>query len=74
VLEIAMVLLVLVAVRRRSPGTVRRPAAVAGSPAAGSARLVALLGAGALVVAAVATPAMAATEAGAHAHPHFSSH
>ncbi|MDQ1641104.1 MAG: hypothetical protein QOJ90_455 [Actinomycetota bacterium] len=74
VLEVAMVLLVLVAVRRRSPGTVGRSAEVAGSAATGSARLVALLGAGALVVAAVATPAMAATEAGAHAHPHFSSH
>lgn len=31
----------------------------------------ALLGAGALVMAALTTPALAATDAGAHAHPHF---
>jgi hypothetical protein len=74
VLEVAMVLCVLVALPRRSAGVAGPPAAMSGSPARASARLVALMATGALVVAAVATPAMAATEAGAHAHPHFSSH
>jgi hypothetical protein len=69
VLEVGLILCISLAAV--SSATVRRevPPHTA-TPALASARVVALLAAGALAVSAIATPAMAATSAGDHAHPH----
>jgi hypothetical protein len=68
VLEVGLILCVALAARSRA--TVRRGVPQQATPALASARFVALLAAGALAVSALATPAMAATMAGDHAHPH----
>jgi len=65
VLEVALLLCLVAAAPRRSP----EPAVDGGSR--GAIRYVSLLFAGALAVSAVATPAMAASESGEHAEPHF---
>jgi hypothetical protein len=62
-LEVATVLALAVLARAGDRPLSRRP------PASAS-RYVALLFAGALAVSAMTTPALAATEAGGHAHPH----
>lgn len=70
-LEVALILCILAAIPR--PASLpRTPEATPSTTpsAASSARFVALLAAGALAVSAVATPAMATTEAGQYAHGH----
>ncbi len=69
VLEVGLILSVALAVRSGVMVTPDGPEQTA-RPALASARFVTLLAAGALAVSAVATPAMAATMAGDHAHPH----
>jgi hypothetical protein len=66
VLEVALLLCLVVATRPAPQPTVDRRAS-AGAPA----RFVALMMVGAFAVAGLATPAMAATESGEHAHGHF---
>ena len=72
-LEVGLVL--CVALAARSSATARRDGAELNPrPALTSVRFVSLLAAGALAVSAVATPAMAATMAGDHAHSHHGEH
>jgi hypothetical protein len=68
-LEVGLVLCVALAARSSATVPSGGPEPTA-RPALASARFVTLLAAGALAVSAVATPAMAATMAGDHAHPH----
>ena len=66
-LEISLILCILAAIPRPATTTAEAPST---RDRASSARFLALLAAGALAVAAIATPAMAATQAGQHAHEH----
>ena len=68
VLEVAVIACVLVAASRTARQPAESPQRV--SRSAAPARSLALLAAGALAVSALATPAMAATTAGEHAHSH----
>jgi len=70
VLELALIACIVAAMPRVAPAQAEQ----AGNPTAATARFVALLAAGALAVSAIATPAMAATTAGEHAHEHGHSH
>jgi len=74
VLELGLILCIIAALGLRPASTSGVRTERAGSPTASSARFVALLAAGALAVSAIATPAMAATTAGEHAHEHGHSH
>lgn len=65
VLEACVVLTLVAAGRRHAASTT--------APSPSAMRYVALLGAGALAVSAITTPALAATESGAHSHGHFAS-
>ena len=67
-LEISLILCILAAIPR--PATTTTAEAPSTRARASSARFLALLAAGALAVSAIATPAMAATQAGQHAHEH----